>query len=103
VGRDEDSLADEGKGQKPSDAKLIVTQDLPQANRCPGRLQVKAISKAKNHPFFPPCPRFIAEYDTVWYGKFLWSVQVSCSSCVPSQPLAHPNLLPRGWEVVGPE
>jgi len=34
---------------------------------------------------------FIAEHDTIRYGMSLWSVGVSCPSCVPSQLLAHPQ------------
>lgn len=31
----------------------------------------------------------IADQNVIWYGTSLWSVRVSCPSCVPSQPLAH--------------
>lgn len=34
-------------------------------------------------------PNFIDEYYTVQYGISLWSAEVSCPGCIPSQPLAH--------------
>ncbi|XP_071586248.1 iron-sulfur cluster assembly 1 homolog, mitochondrial isoform X2 [Heliangelus exortis] len=29
--------------------------------------------------------------DVIWYGISLWSVGISCPSCVPSQLLVHPS------------
>ena len=34
-------------------------------------------------------PSFIAKHDIIWSGISLWSVGVSCPSCVPSQLFLH--------------
>ena len=38
---------------------------------------------------------FMAECDVIWNEISLWSVEVSCPSCVPSQLLVHPQ--PTRW------
>ena len=49
----------------------------------------------KQTPNIPPFlllpPTFIAELDVIWYGISLWSVGVSCPSCVFSQLLEQPQ------------
>lgn len=32
-------------------------------------------------------PSLYTEHDTLWYGIFLWPLQVRCHGCVPSQLL----------------
>lgn len=61
-----------------------ITYHLPPADQCPASLQVAASLE--------PHPSFIAEYDIIWCGIFLQSVQVSRPGCVPSHPFAQPQL-----------
>jgi len=72
-----------GKKNKTSDAK---SSHSPPANQCPDSPQEKVtLEKLTLH--------FIAEHNVKWHGISLWSVGVSCPSCVPPQPLAHPSQL----------
>ncbi|KAK4829515.1 hypothetical protein QYF61_005154 [Mycteria americana] len=56
----------------------------------PGRKGRRSVTACE-----PPCPALYAEHDAIWYGMSLWSVGVSCPSCVPSQPLVPPQ--PARW------
>lgn len=40
---------------------------------------------------------FIAECCFIWYQIYLWPVWVSCRSCIPSQPLSHPQCTGLWW------
>jgi len=48
-------------------------------------------------PRQPPPQLCIAQHEVIWYGIRLWSITVSCPSCVPSQLLLHPQ--PTRWWV----
>lgn len=81
MGQDKHSLIREGKEpstvETTSDARA-VTHSLSPAS---GLLEMATLERLPLH--------FIVENDAVCCMISPWSVQVSCCSCVPSQPLAH--------------
>lgn len=85
---------------------------IPSAGRCPdtfweaGPQQAQSVAlddkchKRKCSPSSSFPSACIAECDVIWYGIFLWSVWVSCPSCVISQAFPHTQttgLRDRGW------
>jgi len=61
------------------------------ADQCPARLLAMAI--LERLPIV-----FIAKPDGTRHRKSLWSIWISCLSCVPSRTLAHPSLLAEGGQ-----
>lgn len=56
--------------------------------------QTYAQPVSKQQLLWKDSPQITAEHDIKWYGIFLWSVWVSSPSCIPSQPLGHPQSIP---------
>lgn len=44
----------------------------------------------------PVFPSVIIQHDATWSGIALWSLGISCPSCVPSQVFLHPQ--PTRWQ-----
>lgn len=67
--------------------------------RAPGNVPAVSLGSTTAHapPSFLPSfllPALYAEHNIIWSGISLWSVGVSCLSCVPSQLLGHPQSAP---------
>jgi len=104
IGRQKDSLTGKAKATHASKAIQGIHSLLPigrqvfshlQEHRTPTFIIVTWQDKCHNSkclPFLPLPPASIAEHDVIWYGKFLWSAEVSYPVYIPVQLCVDPLL-----------
>lgn len=107
MGWDKDNLTGKAKAVPTSKAKQGINSLLPWADRCSAIPGEQAPIKCNGDlgrqktvqilPLSPFTPTVYTVHDVTWSGISLWSVRVTCPTCVPSKRPVHPQSSLMWW------